>query len=97
MSPSSSDSEEFIPERTMLDLYRRIESLLPDLTRKVIQFIGSSEGEGTSTVVREFGRVMVRKLDKSVLILDADQLGKNRLLLPNPVAVQKSAQLPWYG
>ena len=41
----------------MLHLYHTIESLLPDRKKRVIQFIGSAEGEGTSTIAREFARV----------------------------------------
>lgn len=61
-------------EKEMLSLYQNIEALLPNSPKKAIQFIGSREGEGTSTIVREFGRVTAGKLGKSVLILDADQL-----------------------
>jgi protein-tyrosine kinase len=57
----------------MVMLYRNIELRLPDLDKKVIQFIGSHEGEGTSTIVREFARVTAKKLGKSVFLLDADQ------------------------
>ena len=54
-------------------LYQNLFALLPDSTKKVIQFIGSRKGEGTSTVVREFARVSARKFEKKVLLLDADQ------------------------
>ena len=54
-------------------VYQNLATLLRDATKKVILFIGSREGEGTSTVVREFARVSARKFDKKVLLLDADQ------------------------
>ncbi len=54
-------------------LYQNLEALLPDTTKKIIQFIGSREGEGTSTVIREFARVSAIKFGKSVLLLDADR------------------------
>jgi Mrp family chromosome partitioning ATPase len=54
-------------------LYQNLSVLIPDSTRKIIQFIGSREGEGTSTVVREFARVSASKFGKLVLLLDADQ------------------------
>ena len=54
-------------------VYQNLATLIRDATKKVIQFIGSREGEGTSTVVREFARVSARKFDKKVLLLDADQ------------------------
>ncbi len=58
-------------EREMIGLYQTIESLLPDSKKKVIQFIGTRNGEGTSTLVREFARTTVVKLDISTLLLDA--------------------------
>jgi len=60
-------------EEEMARLYQGIDSLLPGSTKKVIQFIGSREGEGTSTVVREFARASATKFGKSVLLLDADR------------------------
>ncbi len=57
----------------MVVLYQNIESRLPDIDKKVIQFIGSRAGEGTSTVVREFARIIAQKMHKSVFLLDADQ------------------------
>jgi len=40
--------------------------------KKVIQFIGSQPGEGTSTIVREFAKVSAENGSQSVLIIDAD-------------------------
>ena len=57
-------------EDEMIALYQTIDSLLPSVDHKVIQFIGSKQGEGTSTIVREFARAMALKLDKLVLLLD---------------------------
>ena len=54
-------------------LYQNLAVLIPDSSRKIIQFIGSREGEGTSTVIREFARVSASKFGKLVLLLDADQ------------------------
>jgi protein-tyrosine kinase len=53
-------------------VYQGLATLFPDSTRKIIQFIGSREGEGTSTVAREFARVSALKFGRSVLLLDAD-------------------------
>jgi protein-tyrosine kinase len=55
-----------------LRVYQGLATLFPDSTRKIIQFIGSREGEGTSTVAREFARVSALKFGRSVLLLDAD-------------------------
>lgn len=57
-------------EDEMVALYQTIDSLLPMANHKVIQFIGSKQGEGTSTIVREFARAVALKLDKLVLLLD---------------------------
>jgi protein-tyrosine kinase len=61
-------------EEPMISLYQGLENTLPDRDRKVLQFVASRKGEGTSTIVREFSRVVVaEKFGKSVLVLDADQ------------------------
>ena len=56
----------------MVVLSRNIDALLETSPRKVIQFIGSQGGEGTSTVVRDFAMVCATRLGKTVLLLDAD-------------------------
>lgn len=58
-------------ENEMIALFQNVESLLPDLDRKVIQFVSAREGEGTSTIVREFARVAAKKLGKLVFLLDS--------------------------
>ena len=60
-------------EDEMLSLYKLIESLLPDHRSKIIQFIGARQGEGTSTIVREFGKVASGLVGHPVLLLDADR------------------------
>jgi Mrp family chromosome partitioning ATPase/DNA-binding response OmpR family regulator len=65
-------------EKEMIDLYQHIETLLPKLGGKVIQFIGSREGEGTSTITREFAKVMAIKSGKAVLLMDADFLAPSQ-------------------
>ena len=54
-------------------VYQSLTAVVSDPTRKVIQFIGSREGEGTSTVVREFAKVSATKFGRTVLLLDADR------------------------
>lgn len=56
----------------MIGLYQGMEALLPNIDKKVIQFLGSHRGEGTSTVVRQFAGISALKMQKSVLVLDAD-------------------------
>ncbi len=65
-------------ENEMVTLFQNVESRLPDAEKKVIQFIGAREGEGTTTIVREFARVAAKKLGKSVFLLDAGQHGTGR-------------------
>ena len=57
----------------MLSLYKVIDTLLPDKKNRVIQFIGSRAGEGTSTITREFARISADRIGHSVLLLDADR------------------------
>ncbi len=64
---------DFDVEQEMLSLYQAIESLLPRRPKKLIQFIGAREGEGTSTLAREFARVAAMRICKSVLLLDGDR------------------------
>jgi protein-tyrosine kinase len=70
---SSSKYLELEMEEEMIRLYRNLDSLLPDFKKGVVQFIGSREGEGTSTVIREFAKVLAIKFGKLVLLLDADR------------------------
>jgi len=60
-------------EETMIGLYQSINSLLADARGKAVLFIGSRRGEGTSTLARELAKAVAFRLDKSVLLLDADQ------------------------
>ncbi|GJL78468.1 MAG: hypothetical protein NPINA01_14570 [Nitrospinaceae bacterium] len=76
-APEISDVE---MEEEMIDLYQTIESLLPDSEKKAIQFIGSKEGEGTSTIVRQFAKVASGKFGKSVLLLDTDMQKTSQFL-----------------
>ena len=62
-----------ILEKGMLVLFQRIEALLPDTNHKVIQFIGSTQGEGASTIAREFARTVAFSIGKKVLLIDADR------------------------
>lgn len=69
--PLSKSHKKIDMEDEMVHLYQNINSLLPDFPKKIIQFIGSSRGEGTSTVIRQLARVSTSRLDRSVLLLDA--------------------------
>jgi protein-tyrosine kinase len=60
-------------EEPMMTLYRNISSALPDSCGKIVQFVASRQGEGTSTIVRELARVAAIKFGKSVVVLDANR------------------------
>lgn len=60
-------------EKRMIRLYQNIALLFPNFVGKIIQFMGSREGEGTSTIVRELGRVSANNFRSKVLLLDADR------------------------
>jgi len=58
-------------ETEMIALYQNIDFVLPDSPQRAIQFISANEGEGVSTIVREFARHAAAIMGKSVLIVDA--------------------------
>lgn len=78
--PSRKNSD-LVLESEMVRLYQSIDALLPDSPKKVIQFIGAHEGEGTSSIVREFARVASKIKNKPVLLLDAEKRSANQSLL----------------
>jgi protein-tyrosine kinase len=65
--------QELSLEREMTALYQSINSLLSGVSHKVIQFISSRPGEGTSTIIRELARVTATLMGRSVLLLDTDR------------------------
>jgi protein-tyrosine kinase len=60
-------------DEKMANLYQNIQAALQGEGGKIVQFIGSRRGEGASTLIREFTKVVVQKLSKKVLLIDADQ------------------------
>jgi protein-tyrosine kinase len=58
-------------EPEMIALDQNIDFVLQDAPQRAIQFISAHEGEGVSTVVREFARHAAVIMGKSVLIVDA--------------------------
>jgi len=58
--------------REMVQLEQRLAGLLPDPQHNIIQFISSRNREGVSTIVQEFGRVLVETQGRSVLLVDGD-------------------------
>jgi len=64
-------------EREMTALYQSVNSLLPDVDHKVIQFISSRQGEGTSTIIRELAKVITLVMGRSALLLDISRHNNN--------------------
>jgi len=64
-------------EEPMKALYNSITSLLPGTEGRVIQFIAPETGAGTSTMVREFAKVVATRQRKTVLLLDANHRRAN--------------------
>jgi protein-tyrosine kinase len=52
-------------------LHHQVDFLLPSTPHKLIQFMGAHQGEGVSTIVREFAKIAVERHGKSVLVLDS--------------------------
>jgi Mrp family chromosome partitioning ATPase len=67
--PKVSDS--FMEEGVRL--YQNLHRMLPELQKKALQFIGSHDGEGTSTIVRILAIVSAVKFGQSVLLLETDR------------------------
>jgi protein-tyrosine kinase len=59
--------------KEMLLLHQSIDLLLPDVQRRVIHFTAATAGEGTSTVVRAYGRALAETMRRSVVIVDANE------------------------
>ena len=58
-------------ESEMFYLYQSVECLLQKNSEKILLFIGPQGEEGVSTIVREFAKMAVSRLNKKVLIMDA--------------------------
>ena len=68
-------------EEEMLDLSHTLDTLLPQTSSKVVQFISSQLGEGSTTLSRAFAMVSALRLKKSVLMVEAQHTSP--LLLPS--------------
>lgn len=75
-------------ESELLGLAQNIAARLPGPDKKVIQFIGSRKGEGTSTLVRDFAMVSAHHSSKPVLLIEADLMQPSQYqafgLAPSP-------------
>ena len=60
-------------EEEMVRLFQILDPCVSDPKKRILQFIGSKEGEGASTTARQFASVAARRFGKRVLLLDADQ------------------------
>lgn len=62
----------------LLTLYQAVESFLAEIPGKIVLFIGSLPGEGTSTLARGFATLAAENMNKRVLLLDADCQATNQ-------------------
>jgi Mrp family chromosome partitioning ATPase len=62
----------FHEKSELLALAQTIAACLPNPNQRVIQFIGSQAGEGTSTLIREFALTVAPHNSKPVLLIEAD-------------------------
>jgi len=60
-------------ETEMIGLYQALSALLTKKGCRVIQFMGTREGEGCSTVVRDLARTSATRMRESVLLLDLNR------------------------
>jgi Mrp family chromosome partitioning ATPase len=70
--------------QSMEALHQALESALPSLESRIVQFVASRKGEGTTTIVREFANALHIIFKASVLVVDAN---------PNRGAIQAFASL----
>ncbi len=71
--PVTHFGELFHIQHEMPGLHQAIESLLSDTPERIIEFIGSLEGEGASTISREYAYFVSSQIGKRVLIIDMDR------------------------
>ena len=76
-------------EEEMIALRQRLDALLPDRPTRAIEFIGSREGEGTSTVVEEFARHSATRFDQRVLLLKMGLHGPQGKAIVPPLLSRK--------
>lgn len=65
-------------EEQMTALHCLLHSMIPKQGGRTIQFIGSAEGEGASTIAREFARTAADKIGNAVLLVDMDNHSPNQ-------------------
>ncbi|GJL64717.1 MAG: hypothetical protein NPIRA04_33710 [Nitrospirales bacterium] len=69
--PKPTDTFPLYLEREMLQLHQNLTSVIGDVKKSIIQFLGSQDDDGTSTIVREYAKVLSTIHRKSVLLIDA--------------------------
>ena len=57
----------------MVGIYQDIEARLPDISSRIVAFVGARSDEGVSVLVREFACVISGELGKRVVLLDGDK------------------------
>lgn len=77
--PKVSDS--FMEEGVRL--YQNLHRMLPELQKRSLQFIGSHDGEGTSTVIRILAIASAIKFGQSVFLMETDRYHPSQQLFFN--------------
>ncbi len=76
--PSGGEPPQSLREK-LVGVYQSIDSTLHDLSSWVVTFVSARSGEGASTLLREFARLMGTEMGKRVALLDADRgFGRHR-------------------
>lgn len=60
-------------QHDMILLHQSVDALLEGVERRVIHFTAARRREGTSTIVRAYGRALAEAMGRSVLIVDANE------------------------
>lgn len=92
--PSSRFANGLDLEREMRNLYRALDGMFPSFEHKVILFLGTNEGEGTSTIVSGLAKAAAQEFGRKVAILDADTLNPTQHQLNGVIPVNRSADMP---
>ncbi len=69
-------------EDEMVGFYHTIDSAFSSKGKRIIQFMGSRDAEGTTTLIREFAKISAVIFGKSVLLLDSDLHQNSSILTP---------------
>ena len=67
-----------VDQRAIDDLVARVDAEMPDRRPRIVGFLSSSRGEGTSTLARAYAQTNAEAMGRSVLLLNSGQPENNR-------------------